>query len=124
MYPLLVSAIAATAGNLIERWSQSSAPKATAPSVPFHQMLDGAGAARRSLAAAIEKLRNALLSSPEIRTAVDSSDPAHPISLTVSPEGTVSAQTAGQYPRAISLSPETAMLARSLAAVLPAGASL
>ena len=128
MYPLLVNAIAATAGNLIDRWAQSNASKATTPSAPFSQMLDGAGTAQRSpaanLGAAIEKLRSALLASPELRTALDSSDPARPLSLQISPDGTVSAQAPGLGTRTISLSPETAMLARSLATLIPANSTL
>ncbi len=124
MYPLLVNAIAATAGNLIDRWAQSSARKTTERSVAFQQVLDSAATPRQTAAAAIDKLRSALLASPEIRTAVDSSDPANPMSLQLSPDGTVSAQAPGQSLRPIFLSPETAMLARSLAAALPANASL
>ena len=124
MYPLLVNAIAATAGNLIDRWAQSSARKTTERSVAFQQVLDSAATPRQTAAAAIEQLRSALLASPEIRTAVDSGDPANPVGLQLSPDGTVSAQARGQYLRPISLSPETAMLARSLAAALPANASL
>ena len=128
MYPLLVNAIAATAGNLIDRWAQSHAPKASAPSVPFQQVLDGVAAPQRSAAAnasaMIERLRSELLSSPEIRTAMDSSDPSRPISLQLSPDGTVTGQAPGQNAHPIPLSPETATLARSLSAMLPATAAL
>ena len=124
MYPLLVNAIAATASNLIDRWAQSRMPKATASSVPFSQMLDGASTPQRSAAATIAQLRSELLSSPEIRTAMDSSDPMHPLSLQLSPDGNVTAQAPGQNARPLALSPQTAMLARSLAAMLPANATL
>ena len=125
MYPLLVNAIAATASNLIDRWAQSSAPKATTPSVPFQKVLDGtATASRNPMAAAIERLRNELLASPEVRTAMDSSDPTRPVSLQLSADGSVTTQAPGQNARALSLSPETATLARSLAALLPTGSTL
>ena len=71
----------------------------------------------------VERLRSELLSSPEIRTAVDSSDPTRPISLRLSPDGTVSAQSPGQTAKAITLSSDTATLARSLASLLPANTS-
>ena len=128
MYPLLVTAIASTAGNLIDRWVQSSASKTNASSVSFQRVLDGNAAAQptaaENAAAAIEQLKKLLFASPEIRTAVDSSDPTRPASLQISPDGTVSAQTAGQAARPLSLSPETAMLARSLASMLPANTKL
>ena len=123
MYPLLVNAIAATASTLVDRWAQSHAAKASATSVPFQQLLDGASATKRSASAMVERLRSELLSSPEIRTAVDSSDPTRPISLRLSPDGTVSAQSPGQTAKAITLSSDTATLARSLASLLPANTS-
>ena len=124
MYPLLVNAVAATATNLIDRWAQSRAVKEAKPAVAFQQMLDGASATKPSAAAMIESLRSALLASPEIRTALGSCDPAHLPTLQLSPDGTVSAQSPGQPAKVIAVSPETAALARSLAAMLPANATL
>ena len=125
MYPLLVNAIAATASNLLERWTQSSAQKSSATSASFQKVLDALAASKASPApSAPDRLRNELLSSPEIRTALDSSDPARPVSLQISPDGTVSAQAPGQSPRPLFLSPETAALARTLGAMLPAPAPL
>lgn len=124
MYPLLVNAIAATASTLIDRWAQSRAQKTAAPAVPFQQMLDGASSGQRSARTMVERLHGELLSSPEIRTALDSSDPAHPITLQLSSDGTVSAQAPGHAAKAIALAPDTAALARSLAAMLPANATL
>ncbi len=128
MYPLLVNAIAATASSLVEKWAQSHAAKTNATGgVPFQQVLDGAAAPRTNAASAsatIEQLSSELLSSPEIRTAMDSSDPAHPISIQLSADGNVTAQAPGQSAHPIALSPQTAMLARSLAAMLPANAML
>lgn len=125
MYPILVNALAATAGNLIDRWAQSSfAPKASAPAAPFSQMLQSATAPRNPIAAAIEKLRNELMASPEIRTAMDSSDPSKRPTFNISADGSLSAQMPGQSPRAIALSPETAALARLLASMLPANSAL
>ena len=118
MYPLLVNAIAATAGHLIDRWAQSRAPQASAPSVPFQQMLDGAASVKPSAAATIERLRGELLSSPELRTALDSADPAHPVSIQLSPDGILTAQTPGNSPQILAVSPETAAAARRLAALL------
>ena len=118
MYPLLVNAIAATASNLVDRWAQSRAPKPSAPSVPFQQVLDGTSSAQRSAAATIERLRSELLSSPELRTALDAADPARPVTIQLSPEGTLSAQTPGNSPHILSVSPETATAARTLASLL------
>ena len=123
MYPLLVSAAAATATNLIDRWAQSRSAREAKPSVSFEQVLGGTASAKNSAAATIERLRNELLSSPEIRTAVDSSDPTRPATLRLAVDGTVSSQAPGQNARPVSLSPETATLARSLAALLPANAA-
>lgn len=128
MYPLLVNAIASTAGNLIDRWAQSSASKASASSVSFQKMLESAATPQRTaasnLATALEQLKRQLLASPEVRTAMDSSDPTRPVSLQISQDGTVSTQSAGQAARPLSLSPDTAMLARSLATMLPANSTL
>ena len=124
MYPLLVNAVAATASNLIDRWAQSRAMRETKPALSFQQVLNGAASAKNSPTATIERLRADLLSSPEVRTAVDSGDPTRPVALQLSADGTVSAQSPGQNARALSLSPETATLARSLAALLPASSAL
>ena len=121
MYPLLVNAIAATASNLIDRWAQSRGPKTAAPSVPFQQMLDGAASTKQSATATIERLRSELLSSPELRTALDSADPAHPVTIQLSPDGTLSAQTPGNSPQLLTVSPEIAATARTLASLLPPG---
>ena len=121
MYPLLVNAIAATATNLIDRWAQSRGPKTAAPAVPFQQVLDGAASAKQSAATMIERLRNELLSSPELRTALDSADPAHPVTIQLSPDGTLSTQTPGNSPQLLAVSPATAAAARTLASLLPPG---
>ena len=118
MYPLLVNAIAATAGNLIDRWAQSRAPKEAAPSAPFQQVLDGAASTKQSAATMIERLRSELLSSPELRTALDSADPAHPVTIQLSPDGTLST---GNPPQPLAVSPATAAAARTLASLLPPG---
>ena len=118
MYPLLVNAIAATASSLIERLAQAHAPKAAAPPVPFQQVLDGASSTQRSAAATIERLRSELLSSPELRTALDSADPARPVTIQLSPDGTLSAHTPGNSPQLLSVSRETATAARTLASLL------
>ena len=118
MYPLLVNAIAATASNLIDRWAQTRAPKASAPSLPFQQVLDGASPVKQSAAATIEWLRGELLSSPELRTTLDSADPAHPVTIQLSPDGTLTAQTPGNSPQVLAVSPGTAAAARTLASLL------
>ena len=125
MYPLLVNALAATASSLIDRWTQSSAQKSSATSASFQKVLDALAASKPAATPnALDRLRNELLSSPEIRTALDSSDPARPISLQISPEGTVSAQAPGQSPRPLFLSQDTAALARTLGAMLPTPVAL
>ena len=125
MYPLLVNALAATASNLIDRWAHSSAQKSSAASASFQKVLDALAASKPAAApSALDRLRNEQLSSPEIRTALDSSDPTRPVSLQISPDGTISAQAPGQNPRPIFLSQETATLARTLGAMLPAPAVL
>ncbi len=118
MYPLLVNAVAATASTLIDRWAQSRAQKTAAPTVPFQQVLDGASSVKQSAATAIERLRSELLSAPELRTALDAADPAHPVSIQLSPDGTLTAQTPGHSPQLLSVSPETAAAARTLASFL------
>ena len=122
MYPLLVNAVAATASTLIDRWAQSRAPKAAMPAVPFQQMLDGVASARQSTATMIDRFRGELLLSPEVRTALDSSDPSHPVALQLLADGTVTAQSPGYAAKALALSPDTATVARKLAAMLPANA--
>ena len=125
MYPLLVNAFAATAGNLIDRWAHSSAQKSRASSASFQKVLDALAASKPAAAPnALDRLRNELLSSPEIRTALDSSDPTRPVSLQISQDGTVSAQAPGQNARPLLLSQETAALARTLGALLPAPVAL
>lgn len=124
MYPLLVNAIASTASNLIDRWAQSRSAAATKSSLSFQQILNQAAPAKDSLSSAIDRLKNELLSSPEIRTAMDSSDPTRPVSLQISQDGTVSTQAPGQNARPLFLSQETAALARTLGAMLPATATI
>ncbi len=124
MYPLLVNAIASTASNLIDRWAQSRSAATAKPSLSFQQILNQAAPAKNSVAAAFDRLKNELLSSPEIRTAMDSSDPTRPVSLQISQDGTISAQAPGQNARPLFLSQETAAIARTLSAMLPATATL
>ncbi len=118
MYPLLVNAVAATASTLIDRWAQSRAQKTAPPAVPFQQILDGASSVKQSTATTVERLRSELLSSPELRTALDAADPAHPVSIQLSPDGTLTAQTPGHSPQVLAVSPETAAAARTLASYL------
>ena len=120
MYPILVNAIAATAGNLIDRWSQSVAQRSPANAASFQQVFDAVSAARPASGGQplIDKLKTDLLSSPELRTAVGSADPAHPVSVQISQDGSISVQAEGRAPQIIGVSPETAGIARNLAALM------
>ncbi len=113
MYPLLVTAIASTASNLLERWSAAAASHKPAPSAAeFHEVLDKVAASSPSATAS---LRARLLDAPEIHSILDAADPAKPVAIQVAQDGTVIAHEPGRDPRAIAVSPETAELARKLA---------
>ena len=129
MYPLLVSALASTAGNFLERWSRGSgagaAPAANAPR--FENVLDGVAAANKPAPTPTEnlqplaaRLRQQVLDAPEVRAVLDSSDPSKLPSIEISPDGKLLVSAGGRDPKAILLSPETAEMVRNLAALTPA----
>jgi hypothetical protein len=128
MTPLLVSAIASTAGNLIEKWASAGERKAEVQSANFQEMLNKTAGAGRSGQAktpqdsrmeAIAKLRAELLDAPEVRLAIDSADPSKPVGIELGPDGKLYASAPGRAPQAIQLAPDTAAAARELAALIP-----
>jgi len=136
MHPLLVSAVANTAGNLLDRWSRGAgaSPANKAPEGQFRTMLDArTGAATATPAqkspaeSALErtkKLREELLNSPEIRAVLDTADPTKPPTLTLSPDGRVLTAKAGYDPKPILLSPEMTEVARELAGLTSSNSAL
>ena len=128
MHPLLISAVASTAGNFLERWSHGGGGTAPAANGPrFENVLDGAAAAKKpaptpaeNLRTLTARLRQQLLDAPEVRAVLDSSDPSKPPTLEISPDGKVLTAAAGRDPKPILLSPETAEIARNLAALTQA----
>ena len=70
-----------------------------------------------SLAGRMAALRRSLMESPEVRTALDSSDPAHPPVLTLDGEGKVRMESGDGHSRTMVLSGETQALARELASM-------
>jgi ketosteroid isomerase-like protein len=133
MHPLLVSAVANTASNFLDRWSRGSGAATTEKAAqPFAQVLDGSSAtvARRAPSAAQQiqdlaaTLRARLMDAPEVRAVIDSSDPTKPTTIEVTPDGKVLATAPGRDPKPLLLSPETAELARDLASLTPARAAI
>jgi hypothetical protein len=121
MYPLIATAIASTAGNLLDRWTQSFAPKPAAAAVSFQHVLDALRSSANSAqsgAALGERLRGELLAAPEIRATLGSTDPLRSARLHLSSDGMLSLVSQGGTPRLIAVSPDTAALARKLAGVL------
>ncbi len=131
MHPLLVSAVANAAGNFLDRWSRGAGPAPVANGPGFEKALDRASGAVNSGAIPetnaltfAARLRQQLLDSPEVRALLDSSDPSKPPTIEVSPDGKVLAAAPGRDPKALLLSPETAELARNLAAFQQAPTSI
>jgi hypothetical protein len=132
MYPLLVSAIASTAGNLLERWSAGAERKAEVRSAEFRALMDKiAGSSKPNGASAaserqdrLESLQSRLLDAPEVRSILDSADPSKPVTIRIAQDGTVLAQAPGREPQAIQVSPETAAVARELASLMPPAGTL
>ena len=132
MYPLLVSAIASTAGNLLERWTAGAERKEATRAAEFRELMDKITASAKPSAAAVASARQGhaaslqtqLLDAPEIRSILDSADPAKPVTIRIAQDGTVLAQPPGREPQAIQVSPETAAVARELASLLPPAGTL
>lgn len=131
MHPLLVSAVANAAGNFLDRWSRGPGPAPVANDPGFENALDRASGVAKPAAppeanalTLAARLRQQLLDSPEVRALLDSSDPSKPPMIEVSPDGKVLAAAPGRDPKALLLSPETAELARHLAALQQASASI
>ncbi|MCE9612507.1 MAG: hypothetical protein K8R23_20090 [Chthoniobacter sp.] len=133
MYPLLVSGITSVATNLLDTWNRASERKAETERINFQEVLDRvAGPAKATGDAAVTKTVNpraariaelhaALLDSPEVRALLETSDPAQPATLQLGPDGQLTAQTAGGWPRALQVSAETQAQAQELARLLANG---
>lgn len=139
MSPLVIPIIASATNRLLDSWISSPRTKdAGTAAVNFEDVLNrasasspsrastaasataAAAAARfRTLEARTAELRAALLDAPEVRTAVDSSDPAKPLALRVSEDGGALLIESGDlaFPKRIEMTPETAGIARELAAL-------
>jgi hypothetical protein len=121
MHPLLVSAVASTAGNFLDRWARGSGAVPTAGAQSFQTALEKMTAAPKSgleqFREMIARLRAQLLDSLEVRAVLDSSDPSKPTAIEVAADGRLLATAPGRDPKALLLSPETADLARKLAAL-------
>jgi hypothetical protein len=134
MHPLLVSAVASTAGNFLDRWARGAGAPATAPTTTsFQSVLDAKTSATaptplvKSAAELtrdrVAKLRDELLEAPEIRAVLDTADPTKPAKLSLTPDGRVLCATPGRDARPLQLAPDTAAVARELAALTTAPAS-
>ncbi len=131
MHPLLVSAVANTAGNFIDRWANRSGVSKAAPTQPdsFQSVLDTKTAAAAEPAAKtpeqtrlerMARLRTELLDAPEIRAVLDAADPTKPAKLSLTPDGRVLTGPAGYDSKPLLLSPNTAEIARELASLTAA----
>ena len=121
MYPLLVSAISAIASNVIDRMAASAQSKVAAPAANFATVLEKSAAARTGSTTGgdsqVAALRQRLLDSPEVRTLLSSADPAKQPALSIAADGTLTARAADGRATTVLLSPESAAVARQLAAL-------
>lgn len=139
MHPILVSAVASTAENILDRWARRSGDSratAAAPQADFQTVMDGkkgrASATTAAKSAAdvqrdrITKLRADLLDAPEVRAVLDTADPTKPPTLSLTTDGRLLVRQAGYDSKPILLSPESAAAARELASLTaaPAGSSI
>jgi len=139
MHPILVSAVADTAGNLLDRWVRRSGDAQASASLPqadFQTIMDGKkGTATATTAAKsaaelqrdrVARLRADLLDAPEVRAILDTADPTKPPVLSLTPDGRLLVRQSGYDPKPILLSPESAATARELASLTaaPAGSSV
>jgi hypothetical protein len=131
MHPLLVNAVASTAGNFLDRWARGAGAAAPAtPAVNFQNVLDAKASAATTKTPAgiatdrLAQLRRDLLEAPEIRAVLDTADPGKPAKLSLTADGRVLHAAPGRDARPILLSPGTAEIARELAALAAPSASL
>jgi len=136
MHPLLVGAVANTAGHFLDRWARGAAtpPPSRTPDASFGQMLEASSAptaARPAEKSPAEMRRERtlelgidLLDAPEIRAVLDTADPAKPPKLTLTTDGRVLVAQPGRDARPLLLSPETADTARALASLSATSGSL
>lgn len=127
MHPLLVTGITSIAGQLLDTWNRAIARKAPiAGDAQFDAVLSKATAAAAvgktggaaSGEARIAELRRSLMEMPEVRTALDSADPAHPPIITVDAAGQIHVESPDGRSSALVLSAETQALVRELSSLL------
>ena len=131
MHPLLVSAVASTAGNFLDRWARGAGAQPAAPApADFQTVLDGKTGATAPASAMkphpespperLARLRSELVEAPEIRAVLDTADPAKPAMISLTPDGRVLSASPGREPQPILLSPQTAAIAQELAGLTAA----
>ena len=136
MYPLLISAATTLGSKLIDSYQQAAERRQAVAGEKFDRLMShleahsasstsgaasAAGAAVNPQVNRLKQLQQQLLESPELSSAIQSTDPTKPLSLQVSPEGKVTIQSGDRPARTVSLGPETAQKARELGALLGSG---
>jgi hypothetical protein len=136
MYPLLISAATTLGSKLIDSFQQAAERKQAVAGERFDRLMShletqaaGAtsgvapapGAAVNPQVNRLKQLQQQILDSPELKAAIQSTDPTKPLNLQVSPEGKVTIQSGESPARTVSLGPETAQKARELGALLGGG---
>ncbi len=136
MYPLLISAATTLGSKLIDSYQRAAERREAVSGEKFDRLMShleaqsagtmsgasaAAGAAVNPQLNRLKQLQQQLLESPELKSAIQSTDPTKPLSLQVSPEGKVTIQSGDSPARTVSLGPETALKARELGALLGSG---
>ena len=130
MYPLLISGIASVASNLLDRATRPTPSPTSADTAKFQALLDQVlktaknsssstqANSTQSLLDQCSALRDQLLNAPEVRATLDSADPSKPLSLSLSSDGRLLAQSPGGEVKSLPLSPENTAKAQELARLL------
>jgi hypothetical protein len=136
MYPLLISAATTLGSKLIDSFQQAAERKQAVAGERFdrlmshletqapgatHGVAPAPGAAVNPQVNRLKQLQQQILDSPELKAALQSTDPTKPLNLQISPEGKVTIQSGESPARTVSLGPETAQKARELGALLGSG---
>jgi len=140
MYPLLISGITSVASNLLDRFTRPTTSPTPPDAAKFQALLDQVlktaknstsptpANSTQSLLDHCSALRDQLLNAPEVRATLDSADPSKPLSLSLSPDGRLLAQSPGGEVKSLPLSPENTAKAQELARLLspapPSSASI
>lgn len=122
MYQLLIPAITSVASGLIDACQRGAERRQAADTAKFEELLNKVSPTPKptpaeAMRSKLEALRTHLLDAPEVRAAIETSDPTKPLSIQLSPDGKITVRSGDGFPHSLTLSVETQELAKEVSSV-------